>query len=184
MLNMRPDLVAVGSTFTTLASPVGELLLTSDGAALTGLYPASHRSLPDTSGLTRDDALFAGIRDQLNAYFRGKLSEFKVPLKPAGTEFQQLVWKELGRIPCAATRTYAEVGARVGKASASRAVGAAVAKNPILIIIPCHRVMGTSGAPIGYSGGLKVKQWLFEHEAAMLPVRMPQAERAASGSSP
>jgi len=86
-LNMRPDMLAVGSTFTTLESPVGELLLTSDGVALTGLYPASHKALPDTTRLRRDDALFSGIRDQLNAYFRGKLSEFTVALKPAGTDF-------------------------------------------------------------------------------------------------
>lgn len=179
---MCPDTEIVSPTFTMLASPVGELLLTSDGTALTGLYPASHPSLPDTSSMTRDDALFAGIRDQLNAYFRGKLSEFKVPLKPAGTTFQQIVWQQLCRIPCATTRTYGEVAAAIGRPSASRAVGAAVAKNPILIIIPCHRVMGSSGAPTGYSGGLELKKWLFEHEAAMLPVRMAPAERAPSVS--
>ena len=174
---MRPDLWPAGSTFTTLKSPVGQLLLTSDGKALTGLYPPSHRSLPDTSELTRDDALFSGIRDQLDAYFRGKLSEFTVPLKPAGTEFQQAVWQQLSRIPCGVTRTYAEVAAAAGRPSATRAVGAAIGKNPILIIIPCHRVVGSSRALTGYAGGPELKRWLLEHEAAMLPWRIIPAEK-------
>lgn len=174
-------MLAVGSTFTTLESPVGELLLTSDGVALTGLYPASHKALPDTARLRRDDALFSGVRDQLNAYFRGKLSEFTVALKPAGTDFQVAVWREVARVPCGVTRSSLDLAIAMGKPASSRAVGAAVGKNPIALIIPCHRVLGSSSLT-GNVAGLELKRWLVEHEASMVPWRLAPGERSVAGS--
>lgn len=168
LLNMhsatQPDVL-----FSTLPSPVGELLLTSDGDALTGLYPASHREPPATTGLARDDAFFTGVRDQLQAFFRGKLFEFTVALAPRGTPFQRAVWAQLELIPLGVTRTYLEVATALGRPSAARAVGAAIGKNPLSFIIPCHRVVGSSGALTGYAGGVALKRWLLNHEAHLAP---------------
>lgn len=189
-LNMRPDVVAVRSTFTTLGSPVGELLLTSDGVALTGLYPLSHRALPAPSGLLRDDAHFSGVRDQLTAYFRGKLSEFTVPLHPAGTAFQQAVWREVRRIPCGTTRTCAELAAAMGRPGASGAVAVALGKNPVAILIPSHRVVGAAGGSSPSAGGTgpstggtTVQRWLLDHEASMLPWRRSATGRSCAWST-
>jgi methylated-DNA-[protein]-cysteine S-methyltransferase len=154
-------------TFSLVRSVVGELLLTSDGEALTGLYPHTHRDLPDTRGLERNDAWFSGVRDQLDAYFRGKLSEFTVALAPRGTVFQQRVWAQLKTIPCGITRTYSEIAEAIGRPSASRAVGTAIGRNPISLIVPCHRVVGASGALTGYAGGLELKKWLLAHESEL-----------------
>lgn len=160
-------MTTVDVTFSLVRSVVGELLLTSDGEALTGLYPHTHRELPDTSELRRDDPWFSGVRDQLDAYFRGKLSEFTVALAPKGTAFQQRVWEQLKTIPCGLTRTYAEIAEGIGRPSASRAVGTAIGRNPISFIIPCHRVVGASGALTGYAGGLELKRWLLAHESEL-----------------
>jgi methylated-DNA-[protein]-cysteine S-methyltransferase len=182
---MRPEPVEIKSVFTTVESPIGVLLLTSDGLALTGLYPASQKGQPDPTSMSRDDGLFSGIRDQLNAYFRGKLSEFTVPLKPAGTPFQQAVWQELSRIPWGVTRTCAEVAAAIARPSAARAVAATVGRNPIPIIVPCHRIVGGSGAgAIALAAGVELKQWLLAHEASMLPWRLPPVERPPAGPHP
>jgi methylated-DNA-[protein]-cysteine S-methyltransferase len=155
--------------FTTISSPVGDLLLTSDGVALTGLYPATHRDIPAVDQLARDDAWFTGVKDQLQAFFKGKLFDFAVDLAPRGTEFQQAVWAQLRNIPLGVTRTYAELALAIGRPTAARAVGAAVGKNPISFIVPCHRVIGTTGALTGYAGGLPLKRWLLDHEAHLAP---------------
>jgi methylated-DNA-[protein]-cysteine S-methyltransferase len=147
-------------------SPVGVLTLTSDGDALTGLYMENQKHRPELPAHSvRDDSRFTAVREQLAAYFAGELQCFDVRLDAAGTEFQQRVWQALTAIPFGATETYGGLAARLGKPSASRAVGLANGRNPIGIIVPCHRVLGASGALTGYGGGLARKQWLLAHEA-------------------
>jgi methylated-DNA-[protein]-cysteine S-methyltransferase len=150
--------------FSTYQSPIGELLLTSDGRAMTGLYPATHRAPPLDSGV-RDDAFFTGVRDQLKAYFAGRLEAFDIEQAPIGTPFQHRVWDALRAIPYGAQWSYGALATLLGKASASRAVGLANGKNPLSIIVPCHRVIGANGMLTGYSGGLELKRWLLDHEA-------------------
>jgi methylated-DNA-[protein]-cysteine S-methyltransferase len=165
-------------SYTTVASPVGELLLVSDGVALTGLYPTAHREGPTVAGARRDDAWFAGVRDQLSAYFRGRLTAFEVLVRLDGTPFQRGVWKALTRIPCGTTRSSASVARELLRPTASRAVGTAVGKNPVSLIIPCHRVLGAAGALTGQAGGLELQRWLLAHEAAMQHAR-PSLEATA-----
>ena len=170
--------MAFVTTFSRCHSPVGSWLLVSDGEGLTGLYPESHRAIPDTAGWRRDDDWFAGVRDQLIAYFSGRLTRFSVPLRAAGTPFQRKVWAALCEIPLGATTSYGGLAAHLGlQATAARAVGAANGKNPISLIVPCHRVVGATGQLTGYAGGTELKQWLLEHEAGA-------ARRAAGGITP
>ena len=157
--------------FSYYRSPVGELLLTSNGEALTGLHlPRSDGSpahLPDP-GSRREDSAVREVRRQLDAYFAGELRAFDLRLLTAGTPFQRLAWEELGRIPFGTTISYAEQARRIGRPGASRAVGAANGRNPIAIIVPCHRVIGSSGTLTGYGGGLALKEWLLTHESTVL----------------
>ena len=164
--------------YSTFSSPIGELLLTSDGHALTGLYMCEHRGMPTRgpeSGWRRDDSVFQEVHDQLSAYFEGDLREFDLRLSMPGTPFQNLVWEGLRAIPYGETMSYAELARRIGRAGASRAVGSANGRNPISIVVPCHRVIAADGTLGGYGGGLDRKEWLLEHEAAagerMIPRR-------------
>lgn len=153
--------------YTYLESPIGRLLLTSDGTSLTGLYMEPHRHGPtSTEGWMRDDeaAPFPTARKQLEAYFAGELQEFDVPLAPQGTPFQQRVWNELCNIPFGQTWSYGELARRIGQPTASRAVGLANGKNPISVIVPCHRVIGANGKLVGYGGGLDRKSTLLQLE--------------------
>jgi methylated-DNA-[protein]-cysteine S-methyltransferase len=155
----------VNETYTTVASPFGELLLAAANGALTGLYmPAEELEPPP--GAVRDDAGFVNVRLQLEQYFAGRRREFDVPVAPVGTAFQQRVWDELQRIEYGHTISYAELAARIGRPTAIRAAGAANGRNPISILIPCHRVIGSSGSLTGYSGGLEAKRLLLELERA------------------
>lgn len=166
------------TTYSRCSSPLGDWLLLSNGDALTGVFPESHRAVPEaTAGWRRDDAFFAGVRDQLGAYFAGRLTDFTVRLGAKGTHFQHRVWEALREIPLGTTTTYGALAAHLGQPSAARAVGAANGKNPLSLIVPCHRVVGTGGALTGYAGGLELKQWLLEHEATM-------ARRAGGGVTP
>lgn len=152
--------------FTKLSSPIGELLALSDGESLTGLYYENHRRGPTQAANWRHDAgPFQRLQAELAAYFAGELDKFSLPLAPRGTEFQREVWNELLRIPRGKTLTYGELAAKVGNPKAVRAAGAANARNPISIVIPCHRVIGANAAPTGYAGGIERKQWLLRHEA-------------------
>lgn len=150
--------------YSLVPSPVGELLLLSNGTALTGLYMEPHaaKHLRDTA---RDDPKFTAVKEQLAAYFAGDLTKFDLPLAPEGTEFQKQAWRALRKIPYGETVSYGEQARRIGQPAAFRAVGTANGQNPISIIVPCHRVIGANGSLTGYGGGLPRKRWLLAHEA-------------------
>ena len=156
---------------TTYASPVGELTLASDGTALTGLWLEGQKYFGGTSGEELvpgqpDLPVFQAARAWLDRYFAGeKPSPAELPLAPAGTPFQRAVWEKLQAIPCGAVTTYGTLARELG-GSSPRAVGSAVGRNPISIIIPCHRVVGADGSLTGYAGGLERKLWLLRHEGA------------------
>lgn len=152
--------------FAEYDSPVGKLLLTSNSQALTGLW--MNRTVPP-DGIRKEDGVLSQARGWLDAYFQGEAYVIDFPLEPEGTAFQQMVWEILLTIPFGQTCSYGriarEMAVRLGKEKMSaQAVGGAVGRNPISILIPCHRVVGAKGQLTGYAGGLEKKQWLLEHE--------------------
>jgi O-6-methylguanine DNA methyltransferase len=157
--------------YTCLHSPVGPIQLTSeDGAALSGLYMNEHKHSPTIGNeWTRDDdlPLFVEAKRQLAAYFAGQLKAFDLPLDAPGTPFQQCVWAALAAIPFGVTISYGELAQRIGNPNASRAVGLANGRNPISIIVPCHRVIGANGTMTGYGGGLSRKETLLALERSV-----------------
>ena len=156
------------SYFTTVESPIGELTLTGDGQALTGLYMQHHRHQPALDrDAVRDPAPFVEARWQLAQYFAGERTAFDLRLAPAGTPFQREVWDALLAIPYGETISYGELARRVGRPAASRAVGLANGRNPISIVVPCHRVVGASGALTGYGGGIDRKRFLLALETGV-----------------
>jgi len=159
--------------YTILDSPVGALFLTSNGEAVTELFMEKHKGGPKPIGdWSRDDGLFREAADQLRAYFAGELTEFDLPLATGGAPFQRRVWAELRKIPYGSTISYGELARLVGNPKAARAVGAANGDNPISIIIPCHRVIGSNGKLTGYGGGIERKKFLLEFEAETLAKRI------------
>ncbi|MFE7748876.1 methylated-DNA--[protein]-cysteine S-methyltransferase [Streptomyces sp. NPDC057428] len=150
---------------TVVDSPYGPLTLVAADGTLCGLYMTGQRHRPpeETFG-TPDPGPFGETAGQLEAYFAGELTEFDLPLRLEGTPFQRSVWAELARIPYGETRSYGELAELLGKPGASRAVGLANGKNPVGIIVPCHRVIGASGSLTGYGGGLERKQRLLAFE--------------------
>jgi methylated-DNA-[protein]-cysteine S-methyltransferase len=152
--------------YDTIDSPLGELLLAGDGRVLTTLRIDG---APGASWC-RAPGPFREAADQLRAYFAGELREFDLPLAPHGTPFQQRVWAALREIPYGTTIGYAELAAAVGRPGAARAVGAANGRNPIAVVIPCHRVIGASGTLTGYGGGLARKRLLLDLEAGIAPL--------------
>ena len=152
-------------------SPVGRLLLTGDDRALTGLYlldAGVHSSSVRPSWVHRPGG-FPVAAAQLGEYFAGSRTVFDLPLAPSGTQFQLAVWAELTRIPFGQTVSYGDVALALGKSLvASRAVGLANGKNPISIIVPCHRVIGADGSMTGYGWGVDRKEWLLRHEGALV----------------
>jgi methylated-DNA-[protein]-cysteine S-methyltransferase len=152
---------------TTIDSPVGPLTLTASDGCLTGLSMHEQRHAPPVSeDWVRDDAWFAPVTEQIDAYFSGELTDFDIPLRMEGTEFQREVWSGLREIPYGVTISYGELARRVGRPGASRAVGLANGRNPIAIVVPCHRVIGSDGQLTGYGGGIDRKIWLLDHEQA------------------
>jgi len=153
-----------------MQSPVGTLWLSAEHDQLVAL------DLPDrpapTAQIGRSDVLVRAAA-QLAEYFAGERRVFDLPLAPAGTEFQRAVWHALARIPFGVTCSYGDLARVIGRPSASRAVGAANGANPIAIILPCHRVIGASGALTGYGGGLPMKRWLLDHERACVQPSLP-----------
>lgn len=151
--------------YTYLESPIGPLLLAGDGVRLSKVgFPNGKGRVAPRDDWRRDDDQFVEARAQLSAYFAGELRSFDLELMPVGSPFQLSVWQALTAIPYGATTSYGELAHRIGRPSASRAVGAANGANPIPIIVPCHRVIGASGALTGFGGGIETKRWLLAHE--------------------
>lgn len=158
--------------FFEMRSPLGELLLTSDGRALTGVFMEKHIRGPAIGpGWRESREVFASARTQLDEYFAGERVDFDLELAPHGTAFQRATWKALRGIPYGTTETYGALATRLGAPKASRSVGAANARNPLSIIVPCHRVVGANGALTGYAGGLDRKRWLLDHETRIRRAR-------------
>src|SRR5207302_785708 len=163
--------------FTRFPSPLGELVFTASGTALTAVFfPICHHGpAPEEQlGWLEDDGrgpggtVLARARQQLSEYLARTRTSFDLPLAPRGTAFQRRVWDALRAIPYGTTTSYGELARRLGDPSATRAVGAANGKNPIPIIVPCHRVVGSRGELTGFGGGLDRKRWLLEHEGVAL----------------
>ena len=176
---MAGQFLAAGPTAPTwydiVDSPVGRVLLTGDERALAGLYllDAGERSYRIPAGWERRPGAFPAAAGQLAEYFAGTRREFDVPLAPHGTPFQLAVWAELMKIPYGETVSYGDIALALGKRLvASRAVGLANGRNPISIIVPCHRVIGSDGSLTGYGWGVDRKEWLLRHEGAVA-VREP-----------
>jgi methylated-DNA-[protein]-cysteine S-methyltransferase len=157
--------------FDMFRSPVGDLTMVASGGGLAALLwedddPLRVRVRRGVK--TPDHPLLQKTSKQLRAYFSGKLTRFDLPLDFQGTDFQKQVWAALLRIPFGQVRSYGQVAADIGRPSASRAVGAANGRNPLSIIAPCHRVIGSAGALTGFAGGLEAKRYLLDHEQAVL----------------
>jgi methylated-DNA-[protein]-cysteine S-methyltransferase len=156
---------------TTMASPVGTLTLVASGRGLAAILweddDPARVPLGDVHA-TPDDAVLVETARQLDDYFARRRTRFDLPLAPIGTDFQKAVWDALCAIPYGETRSYADVARAIGRPTATRAVGAATGRNPISIVVPCHRVIGSSGALTGFAGGLTAKRRLLALEGALL----------------
>ncbi len=166
-------------------SPVGPLLLAASDAGLHAIeFHASQHPVRRSDGWhPGDHPLLRAAEKQLREYFAGTRHTFDLPLAPAGTDFQQRVWQTLATIPYGQTISYAELAARINRAGASRAVGAANGRNPLPIVLPCHRVIGANGSLTGFGGGLPVKRFLLELEGALPGQLELTAHPAGAGSS-
>ncbi|MBB5017935.1 methylated-DNA-[protein]-cysteine S-methyltransferase [Chitinivorax tropicus] len=153
-----------------ISSPLGDMLATANAQGLTGLYFVDQRYYPGVQATwlsQPDHLLFQALAAQLVDYFAGVTAPFDLPLAPIGTPFQQQVWRQLLAIPAGHTWRYGEIACQLGCPQGARAVGAAVGRNPISIVIPCHRVIGSNGSLTGYAGGLPRKQHLLLLEGAL-----------------
>ncbi len=152
----------------TIGSPLGPLLLVAEGEALVAVHlPGRHAAPPAGE---EDAPVLADAADQLAGYFAGERTAFDLPLAPRGTPFQLAVWEALRRIPYGETRSYAQVAREIGRADRVRAVGGANARNPLAIVVPCHRVVGSDGSLTGYAGGLACKRALLDLERGAPPL--------------
>jgi methylated-DNA-[protein]-cysteine S-methyltransferase len=157
------------TSFTVMNSPIGPLLLAGDDASLRLVHFATGRKpRSPQSDWVEDKTPFKEAIRQLEAYFQGKLKNFDLPLAPEGTDFQLLVWRNLQKIPYGETVSYGQLAKRIGNPTAARAVGLANGSNPIPIIIPCHRVIGSNGDLTGFGGGLPLKKKLLALESRQL----------------
>ena len=146
-----------------IKSPIGNIRISADKNGLTELRFCEEGGM----GKTKNPIIAKAVK-QVQEYFAGQRQRFDVPLNPDGTDFQKRVWRELLTVGCGSTVSYGNIAQAIGKPTASRAVGAANGQNPISIIVPCHRIIGSSGKLTGYAGGLERKQWLLNHEAKMV----------------
>jgi methylated-DNA-[protein]-cysteine S-methyltransferase len=152
--------------YTLIESPLGDLLALGDEDGLTGLYlPTGKHVVHTPANARRDDAALVDVRTQMDEYFAGSRQRFELRLSPHGTSFQLRVWLALREIPYGQTASYGQTALALGAPNAARAVGLANGRNPISIIVPCHRVIGANGSLVGYGGGMAAKQWLLAHEA-------------------
>ena len=159
-------MIADSIYYTTIASPVGTILIAknSQGLCHISFEQDSNRKSPEAEGWHFDPTAFKEILAQLEAYFKGDLHHFDLPLAPTGTPFQLQVWYVLQTIPYGETISYGELAGKIGRPQAARAVGAANGKNPLPIVVPCHRVIGSNGLLTGYAGGLHIKEALLALE--------------------
>ncbi|HKS21799.1 MAG TPA: methylated-DNA--[protein]-cysteine S-methyltransferase [Thermoanaerobaculia bacterium] len=160
--------------FGIVPAPFGELLVAKEDGAVVEI----HFRPRDVDGVRDDDAV-ADVAAQLHEYFRGERQSFDLELAPRGTDFQQLCWSALQRIPYGETRSYSDIAREIGRPAAVRAVGAANGANPIPIVIPCHRVVGSNGALTGFGGGIETKRWLLALESPTL-FSVPPPARSSS----
>lgn len=159
--------------FAHIDTPIGPLLVVGEGPALVRLAFARKGEPAEADpGWQRDDGSLREAMTQIRAYFEGALTAFDLPVAPSGTDFQRSVWSALRAIPYGETRSYAEVARAIGRPTACRAVGAANGANPIPLVIPCHRVLGSTGTLTGFGGGLPVKRFLLDHEASVAGRRL------------
>jgi methylated-DNA-[protein]-cysteine S-methyltransferase len=149
---------------TCIRTPIGALRLASNGSALTRVSILDTDAAEESDVPADDDTVLAAAREQLDAYFDTRLTRFDLPLEARGTEFQRRVWESLRVIPFGETISYAELARRIESPKAVRAVGAANGRNPLMIIVPCHRVIGADGSLTGFGGGIERKRWLLDHE--------------------
>lgn len=165
------------TTYSRLLTPVGELILTASDTALTGVYfptsrrgsaPTHHAEWIESNGKGPAGEMLARTAQQLTEYFAGQRTTFELPLEALGSPFEHRVWNALRTIPYGTTTTYGELARRLGDVKATRAVGSANGANPIPIIVPCHRVVGSKGELTGFGGGLDRKRWLLEHEGVLM----------------
>ncbi len=162
---MTTGVIGERRTYTMVGSPVGPLTLVAADGILTGLYMYSQRHRPRQESFGEPDATpFGEVAEQLEDYFAGRRTEFDLPVSLAGTPFQRRVWAALREIPFGETLSYGQLADRIGQPTAARAVGLANGRNPIGIIVPCHRVVGSSGSLTGYGGGVERKQYLLDFE--------------------
>jgi methylated-DNA-[protein]-cysteine S-methyltransferase len=155
----------MSTTHTVIGSPLGDLTLVATDGSLTGLYFRHHWYRPDPASFgTRDDTGFGDVTRQLGEYFAGQREDFDLPLDPRGDEFQHRVWTLIGRIPYGQTTTYGELAREIGDGVLAKDVGQAVGRNPLSVIVPCHRVVGKDGRLTGYAGGLARKRFLLDLE--------------------
>jgi methylated-DNA-[protein]-cysteine S-methyltransferase len=155
----------MSTTHTVVGSPLGDLTLVADDGSLTGLYFRHHWHRPGPASFgPRDDTGFGEVTRQLGEYFAGQRTEFDLPLDPRGDGFQQLVWKLISRIPYGQTTSYGDLARQLGDGTAAKDVGQAVGRNPLSVIVPCHRVVGKDGQLTGYAGGLARKRFLLDLE--------------------
>jgi methylated-DNA-[protein]-cysteine S-methyltransferase len=164
--------------YTVFDSPIGELLAVGDGVALTQLHMQGGRTRARIGpSWVRDDEGFAAVAQQLEEYFAGVRQRFDLPLSMAGGAFEKRVWDELLAIPYGKTASYGEIADRIGSPGAARAVGLANGRNPIAVIVPCHRVIGANGSLTGYGGGLGRKRLLLDLEAGVQPLSARDQDR-------
>ncbi len=169
----------MSATHTTIDSPIGELTLVARDGALSGTYFPGHWHMPAPEVFgTRSEHGFEQAQRQLNEYFAGERTEFELATMVAGEEFQRRVWALINRIPYGQTTTYGEMAQQLGDPALAREVGAAVGRNPLSIVVPCHRVVGKDGKLTGYAGGLERKRFLLELEGAGGRVEAEQLQLA------
>ena len=152
--------------YCTYQSPLGEIALTANDNGLSALAFQTGKAPITFTGLTEDSRKFSQVIQQLTQYFDGNRKHFDLPLAPSGTNFQQQVWQALIQIPCGETKSYGWIAKHINNEKAVRAVGSANGANPIALIVPCHRVIGSNGKLTGYAGGLALKAKLLMHEGA------------------
>jgi methylated-DNA-[protein]-cysteine S-methyltransferase len=159
--------------YTIVQSPIGELLLLGDGEVLHGLYmQAGRKPVRMRAAWQRDDSALADAREQLAEYFAGERTSFDLPMQLNGSAFQRNVWHALTAIPYGQTISYGELARRIGRPDLARAVGTANGQNPIAVIVPCHRVIGSDGKLVGYGGGLENKRLLLDLEQGTVPLAL------------